>query len=207
MSEPDVQQKNQRTLILVLILVGAMLGLAFASVPLYRLFCQITGYGGTTQVAQAFPEEIVDREMKIFFDARISPQLEWEFEPEIRHASLKLGEKGITNYIAFNPTDKPLFGTAIYNVTPSKAGQYFHKVQCFCFQEQLLNPDQRVNMPLLYFVDPALNDDPELDDVTSITLTYTFFKAESEAYDEAMDEYLERPDEAISPMGVPIVNE
>lgn len=193
--------KNTKTLLSAFVVVLLMVGLSFASVPLYDLFCRVTGFGGTTQEAEAFPDEVSGRKIRVFFDARVAPDLPWDFEPEIREVEVHIGEKGIMNYFSKNTHDRPVAGTAVYNVTPEKMGQYFHKVQCFCFEEQILTPGQEMNMPLFFFLDPEMLNDPNLDDVKAVTLSYTFFKTESDALDAAMEEYYNRPEEAISPMG------
>ncbi len=157
------------------VMVCGMVGLSFAAVPLYELFCQVTGYGGTTQVSEAMPDEILEREMKIRFDANVSPDLPWAFKPDQRQVSVKLGEPTLIFYVATNEAEVATAGTATFNVTPQKAGQYFNKVQCFCFTEQLLNPGQRMDMGVSFFVDPALAEDPNMAEVKTITLSYTFF--------------------------------
>lgn len=156
-------------------LVCGMVGLSFAAVPLYELFCQVTGYGGTTQVSEAVPDEILEREMKIRFDANVSPDLPWAFQPDQRQVTVKLGEPTLIFYVAQNEAEVATAGTATFNVTPQKAGQYFNKVQCFCFTEQLLNPGQTMDMGVSFFVDPALAEDPNMAEVKTITLSYTFF--------------------------------
>ncbi|MCB1591106.1 MAG: cytochrome c oxidase assembly protein [Alphaproteobacteria bacterium] len=181
--------KNRKVGLIVLGVVLAMTGLAFASVPLYSLFCRVTGYGGTTQVAALLPDRILERRLTIRFDANVSPNLDWDFKPEIPHVSVRLGEKGVIAYLARNRAQKPETGMAVYNVTPLKAGPYFNKIQCFCFGEQTLKGGESVSMPVLFFVDPAMDDDPDLDDVTEITLSYTFFKSESSELEEAMDTF------------------
>jgi len=158
-------------------LVFGMIGLAYASVPLYSLFCSVTGFGGTTQRASAAAAKTVDRKVTIRFNADTNMALPWSFRPERKDMVLKLGETGLAAYRAENKSDKPTVGTAVYNVTPDKVGQYFNKIECFCFTEQVLQPGQSVDMPVAFFVDPAMNDDPNMWDVTTITLSYTFFRA------------------------------
>ncbi len=172
---PKTSRRNTRTgLVLASVAVG-MVGLAFASVPLYRLFCQVTGFGGTTQVATEAPDAIVDRTMTVRFNADVDPKLPWTFQPNQRQVSVRVGESGLAFYTARNLSEAPLTGTATFNVTPLKAGQYFNKVQCFCFDEQRLEPGQEVEMAVSFFVDPAIMDDRNLDEVKTITLSYTFF--------------------------------
>lgn len=158
-------------------LVFGMIGLAYASVPLYSLFCSVTGFGGTTQRASAAAAKTLDRKVTIRFNADTNMALPWAFRPEQKDMVLKLGETGLAAYRAENKSDKPTVGTAVYNVTPAKVGQYFNKIECFCFSEQVLQAGQAVDMPVAFFVDPALNDDPNMEDVTTITLSYTFFRA------------------------------
>ncbi len=157
-------------------LVFAMVGLAFASVPLYRLFCQVTGFGGTTQVAESAPARVGERVFKIRFNADVHRDLPWRFQPEQREVSLKVGEPGLAFYRAQNLSKRPITGTATFNVTPLKAGQYFSKVQCFCFDEQTLAPGESARLGVSFFVDPAILEDANLDEVTAITLSYTYFR-------------------------------
>lgn len=187
----DLQKKNARTALTVFVIVATMVGLSFASVPLYNLFCRVTGWGGTTQVAAQFPPQgnIIDRVITVRFDANTADDLPWDFNPEHLSIDVRLGERGFINYISKNRSDNPVAGTAIFNVTPLKAGKYFHKVQCFCFGEQILNPNQEVNMPVLFYVDPAMHTDEGMDDVSTITLSYSFFKTESEDLERALDAF------------------
>ncbi len=173
----------------VFAIVFLMVGLAFASVPLYRLFCQVTGFGGTTMRADALPDQIIDREVVVKFDSNTSRNINWSFKPEKRQETVKLGQQGLIAFIAKNKDSIPTAGTAIYNVTPNKAGKYFHKIQCFCFGEQMLKPNEEMAMPVMFYVDPKMNDDREMDDVTSITLAYTFFPAESKELDNALEAF------------------
>ncbi|MBC6405711.1 MAG: cytochrome c oxidase assembly protein [Rhodospirillales bacterium] len=157
------------------LVVCGMVGLSFAAVPLYRLFCQVTGYGGTPQIADAVPDAPFERQMKIRFDANVAPGLPWQFEPEVRQVTVKIGEPTLIYYKARNMGELATAGTATFNVTPLKVGQYFGKVQCFCFTEQVLQPGQEIDMGVSFFVDPALAEDPNLDEVKTVTLSYTFF--------------------------------
>ena len=185
----DLQRKNVRVLLYSLGLVAGMVGLAFASVPLYDLFCRVTGFGGTTQTAQAAPDEVGERTFRIRFVSNIGRDLDWRFEPETREVTVRSGEPALVSYWAENLSERPLAGTAVYNVTPASAGLYFNKTQCFCFQEQVLTAGQGVDMPVYFFVDPQIENDPELDTVTTITLSYTFYPTESDALDEAIEDY------------------
>jgi cytochrome c oxidase assembly protein subunit 11 len=157
-----------------------MIGLSFAAVPLYRLFCQVTGYAGTTQRADAPSAQATDRVISIRFDANIASELKWSFQPVENRIDLRIGENRLAFYKAVNRTDTPLTGTATFNVTPELAGAYFNKVDCFCFTEQALGPGQEVDMPVSFFIDPAILDDPDARNIEEITLSYTFFKVEME---------------------------
>ncbi|WP_411817065.1 cytochrome c oxidase assembly protein [Hyphococcus sp. DH-69] len=170
------QAKNQKTAMIVSAVVAGMIGLSFAAVPLYKAFCQVTGWGGTTQRAEAGAGQIVDRDVTVRFDATVGNGLSWRFKPEQVSQTLKIGETGLAFYEAENTTDHPVTGRATFNVSPAKAGLYFRKIECFCFTEQTLQPGEKVSMPVTYFVDPELAEDKQLDDVQTITLSYTFFK-------------------------------
>ena len=154
--------------------VAGMTGLAFASVPLYRLFCQVTGYQGTTQRADAGADRVLDREVVVRFDANIS-SLDWTFRPEVPQVHVKLGEIATVNFIAENTGPQESVGTATFNVQPDMAGLYFNKIECFCFTEQALKPGERIAMPVQFFVSPDLEDDRDLKAARTITLSYTFF--------------------------------
>ncbi len=172
----DVQQRQHRTVALLLAgLVVGMVGMAYAAVPLYDLFCRVTGYGGTTNTAEMAPAAVIDRTMTIRFDSNINRGLAWEFKPVELSQEIKVGESGLAFYQARNLTNETLVGTATYNVTPQSAGYYFNKIDCFCFTEQVLRPGETVDMPVTYFVDPEIEDDKNLDHVTTITLSYTFY--------------------------------
>ena len=176
------RRRNRAMLIGLLGLAFGMVGLAYASVPLYTLFCQVTGYGGTTQRADAAPGVVLDRTVTVRFNADVNGALGWSFRPNQREITVKLGETQIASYRAESRASTPTVGTAVFNVTPQKAGAYFNKIECFCFTEQVLEPGQTIDMPVAFFVDPALAEDPNLEDVKTITLSYTFFRAkEAEA--------------------------
>jgi cytochrome c oxidase assembly protein subunit 11 len=153
----------------------SMLGLAYASVPLYRLFCQVTGFGGTTQRAEAAPEQVTGKTISVRFDANTSPALGWKFHAVQTAMKVKVGEQNMAYYRAVNVLDKPLTGTAVFNVTPVNAGIYFNKIQCFCFTEQTLQPGESVDMPVVFFVDPDMLNDPDAVNIKEITLSYTFY--------------------------------
>ena len=174
----QAQKRKQKTLLLAMSVVFFMGALSYASVPLYKLFCQVTGYGGTTQVVENTSDKILDRSIIVRFDANVNPALDWKFLPTQRSLELSLGENALAFYRAENTGSTPVVGTATFNVTPDKAGIYFNKVECFCFQEQLLAPNQIIDMPVSFFIDPDMANDPNLDGVTTITLSYTFFKSQ-----------------------------
>ena len=170
------ERRNARTALILSSVVAGMIGLSFASVPLYRIFCQVTGFGGTTQVAEAAPGGISDRMIEVRFNADVDPDLPWSFQPVERSVTLRIGEPGLAYYRARNLSDRPITGSATYNVTPFKAGYYFDKVQCFCFIEQVLQPGEELDMAVSFFVDPSMLEDRNLDEVKTITLSYTFFR-------------------------------
>ena len=155
-------------------LVVFMLSMSFAAVPFYDWFCRVTGFGGVTQTASEESDTILEREMGIRFDASLESGMPWEFKPVERTMTVKIGETGLAFYEAYNPTDKPVAGTASFNVYPYSAGYYFNKVQCFCFEMQVLQPGERVEMPVTFFVDPEIVEDIEAKYVENITLSYTF---------------------------------
>lgn len=165
------------TVVCLLALLGAMGTLTAYSVELYEVFCRVTGYGGTTQVAERTSDRVIDRHITIRFNADTHSGLKWRFEPVQDSITIRAGQQAMAFYRAQSHAASPVVGTATFNVTPSKAGQYFNKIDCFCFTEQTLDPGQSADMPVLFFVDPAIVDDPHLDDVTTITLSYTFFEA------------------------------
>jgi cytochrome c oxidase assembly protein subunit 11 len=169
--------RNRTVVLLSLGVVAAMFGLVAASVPLYQLFCQVTGFGGTTQRAEAPSAVVSDRTITVRFNADVNSRLPWRFHPEQRDLTLAIGESGLAFYQASNLSPRAITGTATFNVTPYKAGPYFNKIECFCFTEQTLQPGETVDMPVTFFIDPAILDDPNLADVHTITLSYTFFEA------------------------------
>ena len=172
------ERQNRRTALWASGIIVGMLGLTAASVPLYDLFCRVTGYGGTTQVAAAAPDTVKDHTIRVSFNADRQPDLPWRFQPMQRRMEVKVGENHLAFYEAENRSDVPIVGRAVYNVTPFKVGGYFAKVHCFCFEEQLLMPGERVEMPVSFFVDPAILDDANASGVREITLSYTFFMDE-----------------------------
>ena len=181
--------KNTRTLLSVFGLVAVMIGLAFASVPLYSLFCRVTGWGGTTQTASSAPDTILERTVTVKFNADTDQNFAWDFQPEQRDITVQIGAQALVAYQARNDSAKPLTGTAVYNVSPPKVGKYFHKTECFCFQEQTLAPNKSVSMPIVFYIDPAFDTDPYMDDVRVITLSYTFYESETKALDDALEDF------------------
>ncbi len=173
--------RNLRTALLGGLLVCSMTGLAFASVPLYRLFCQVTGFAGTTQRADGAraPGAVAGKSVIVRFDANTSSALPWEFKPERNTETVTIGARDMAFYTAKNLSDRPVTGTATFNVTPVQAGQYFTKIQCFCFTEQILKPGEEVRMPVVYYVDPKILDDPDAAKISEITLSYTFYPVDS----------------------------
>ncbi len=177
----NVKGKNVRTAAILFSVVAGMVGLSYASVPLYQLFCQVTGIGGTPGVQSSAPETATDISFNVRFDSNTSPDLPWRFTPLQREIKLKLGEEKLAFYQATNTSDHPITGTATFNVTPLKAGQFFVKIDCFCFTEQVLQPGETVEMPVSFFVDPAIYDDVNTRDVKTITLSYTFYPVKTDA--------------------------
>ena len=169
---------KRRTLVILASVVGLMVGLAYASVPLYKLFCQVTGYGGTTQVSNDAATHIVaGHPITVRFDANVNRALAWKFVPVDPPVTLNPGEEIVINYRATNIGDAASVGTSTFNVTPAKAGAYFMKIDCFCFQEQNLKPSESIDMPVRFFIDPEIVADKNVVDVKDITLSYTFFPA------------------------------
>jgi cytochrome c oxidase assembly protein subunit 11 len=157
------------------LMVLSMAGLSFAAVPLYRLYCQVTGYQGTTQKAEKASDVVLDRVVKVHFDANIAAELPWKFEPMQSSLEVKVGENTLAFYKATNNSDRPTTGTAVFNVTPDSVGMHFNKVQCFCFTEQRLKPGQSIEMAVSFFVDPAFAADEETKNLSELTLSYSFY--------------------------------
>ena len=171
---PDLRRKA-----IPLVAVGlGMAGLAWAAVPLYDMFCRVTGFGGTTQVATEGSDRVLERMVTVRFDASTVRGMPWEFRPVQTKIQLRIGETALAFYEAYNPTDRVIAGTASYNVSPFSVGGYFTKIDCFCFTEQVLQPGERVTMPVTFYIDPEMVDDPETEGVTTITLSYTFYETE-----------------------------
>lgn len=171
----DPKQKTVLQTVGVVVLMGA---LAWASVPFYDWFCRVTGFGGTTATADAGSDVILDQTIKVRFDASIERGMAWEFKPVEREMEVRIGETGLAFYEAYNPTNRPIAGTASYNVAPYDAGGYFTKVDCFCFEQQVLAPGERVMMPVSFYVDPEIVEDRDAKFIKVITLGYTFYETD-----------------------------
>ena len=174
---PVVSKKSKnKTLIQTVSVVIFMGAMAWASVPFYDWFCRVTGFGGITQVAESGSDTVLSETMKVRFDASLERNMPWEFKPAQREMEIQIGATGLAFYEAYNPTDRPVAGTASYNVTPYEAGGFFSKIDCFCFEEQILMPGERVQMPVTFFVDPEIVDDRDAKYTKVITLSYTFYE-------------------------------
>ena len=173
-------QRNGRVVAGCVAAVAAMGALSYAAVPLYRMFCQATGFGGTTQRAEKAPDQIFDRKITVRFDANVTPGMAWVFEPEQQTVDVKVGESTLAFYKAGNSASETITGTASFNVSPDVAGRYFSKIECFCFKEQTLKAGETVDMPVSFFIDPAIMNDKDADSVREITLSYTFYPAAAE---------------------------
>lgn len=170
--------RELRTALLAVLGVCFMTGLGFASVPLYRMFCAVTGINGTTQRGIEAPGAVGSK-IRINFDANISPRLPWKFRPENPSDTIDIGARDMAFFLATNTSSKPVTGTATFNVTPDQAGKYFTKIECFCFTQQTLQPGETVRMPVIFYVDPAITKDEDARDIRTITLSYTFYPVDS----------------------------
>ncbi|MGE3529706.1 MAG: cytochrome c oxidase assembly protein [Methyloceanibacter sp.] len=174
------QRKRHGTVALTLAgLVAAMVGLSFAAVPLYRMFCQVTGFGGVPQRADAAPVQVIDRAIQVRFDANVDRGLPWSFAPVEREIDIKIGETTLAFFKAVNNSNAAVKGTAVFNVVPERAARYFNKIECFCFKEQTLAPGQSIEMPVTFFVDPKIVDDDDTKNISEITLSYTFYRSDA----------------------------
>jgi cytochrome c oxidase assembly protein subunit 11 len=171
--------KNARIAWTLVLVIAGMLGMAYAAVPLYQAFCKATGFAGTPLVAQSDDRPVIKRTVEVRFDTNVDPNLSWRFEPEQREVKVHLGEEKLVFFKATNLSQRPIVGTATYNVTPERTAGWFNKIQCFCFTEQLLKPGQSVDMPVVFFVDPDMDKDRRYDDINTITLSYTFYEAKT----------------------------
>jgi cytochrome c oxidase assembly protein subunit 11 len=192
---PDsIVRRNRRTLVICTVTVFAMIGLSFAAVPLYRMFCQVTGFGGTPLISKAEldPSEATGRMIKVRFNADTDQRLPWQFHADQVEMNVEIGRSALAYFNVKNRAARPTIGMAVYNVSPPKAGEYFHKVQCFCFNAQALAAGESVDMPVLFYVDPSILDDRKMEDVDTITLSYTFFPADQDDLDEKVGAYYDR---------------
>jgi cytochrome c oxidase assembly protein subunit 11 len=182
MTDEPLQRTNDKNLrmgLTLIVVVGAMIGAAYAAVPLYYAFCAATGFGGTTQVASGNPKGVIARDMTVRFDSNVEGVLPWKITPS-KPVTAKIGEVQTINFIAHNFSNRPVTGQAIFNVVPEQTGIYFNKIECFCFTQQTLKPGETVEMPVTFFVDPDLDKDPDLKTLQAITLSYTFYAVKSE---------------------------
>jgi len=182
--QTSMSSRNRSNLVVgasCLAVFAAMVGVSFAAVPLYAMFCQVTGYGGTTQRVTQYSDTVLDRDITIRFDANVSGGLPWDFKPEQRDVTLKIGETTQIAYSAQNLFNIPTSGRASFNVSPPLAGSYFNKVECFCFTDTTLKPGETLDMPVVFYIDPEIVNQPELAHIKTITLSYTFFPIEPES--------------------------
>ena len=184
MTQPNRHRMSMTAAIAVAVIAG-MTGLAFSAPLLYDAFCRVTGYGGTTQTAAAAPARALERRIEVRFDSNIAPGLPIEFAPSQRSESLRIGETGLAFYRIRNLSDEPVVARATYNVTPHVAGQYFAKLECFCFQDRTLAPGEEAELPVVFFVDPEIASDPDTSSIGTLTLSYTFFRSTAQIAPEA----------------------
>ncbi len=176
-NQNNLKAQNKKVIFIITFIGMLMLSLSYAAVPLYDIFCRVTGFGGTTQIASSAPGSSGHPNINIRFESNITDSLNWDFYSKTKTVKIPMGEEKTVYYFAKNLSDEPIVGTATFNVTPAKAGQYFMKIDCFCFVEQLLNPGESMNMPVTFFIDPDLYKDENVQEVNEITLSYTFMKS------------------------------
>ena len=176
-NQNNLKAQNKKVIFIITFVGMLMLSLSYAAVPLYDIFCRVTGFGGTTQIASSAPGSSGHPNINIRFESNITDSLNWDFYSKTKTVKIPMGEEKTIYYFAKNLSDEPIVGTATFNVTPAKAGQYFMKIDCFCFIEQLLNPGESMNMPVTFFIDPDLYKDENVQEVNEITLSYTFMKS------------------------------
>ena len=176
-NQNNLKAQNKKVIFIITFVGMLMLSLSYAAVPLYDIFCRVTGFGGTTQIASSAPGSTGHPNINIRFESNITDSLNWDFYSKTKTVKIPMGEEKTIYYFAKNLSDEPIVGTATFNVTPAKAGQYFTKIDCFCFVEQLLNPGESMNMPVTFFIDPDLYKDENVQEVNEITLSYTFMKS------------------------------
>ena len=176
-NQNNLKAQNKKVIFIITFVGMLMLSLSYAAVPLYDIFCRVTGFGGTTQIASSAPGSTGHPNINIRFESNITDSLNWDFYSKTKTVKIPMGEEKTIYYFAKNLSEEPIVGTATFNVTPAKAGQYFMKIDCFCFVEQLLNPGESMNMPVTFFIDPDLYKDENVQEVNEITLSYTFMKS------------------------------
>ena len=176
-NQNNLKAQNKKVIFIITFIGMLMLSLSYAAVPLYDIFCRVTGFGGTTQIASSAPGSTGHPNINIRFESNITDSLNWDFYSKTKTVKIPMGEEKTIYYFAKNLSDEPIVGTATFNVTPAKAGQYFMKIDCFCFVEQLLNPGESMNMPVTFFIDTDLYKDENVQEVNEITLSYTFMKS------------------------------
>ena len=176
-NQNNLKAQNKKVIFIITFIGMLMLSLSYAAVPLYDIFCRVTGFGGTTQIASSAPGSTGHPNINIRFESNITDSLNWDFYAKTKTVKIPMGEEKTIYYFAKNLSDEPIVGTATFNVTPAKVGQYFMKIDCFCFVEQLLNPGESMNMPVTFFIDPDLYKDENVQEVNEITLSYTFMKS------------------------------
>ena len=176
-NQNNLKAQNKKVIFIITFVGMLMLSLSYAAVPLYDIFCRVTGFGGTTQIASSAPGSSGHPNINIRSESNITDSLNWDFYSKTKTVKIPMGEEKTIYYFAKNLSEEPIVGTATFNVTPAKAGQYFMKIDCFCFVEQLLNPGESMNMPVTFFIDPDLYKDENVQEVNEITLSYTFMKS------------------------------
>lgn len=193
MTREELQRRNKKTGMIVLGVIAGMVLLSYASVPLYRIFCQVTGYGGQANMGKEATGEIFDREMTIRFNSDVNPNLPWEFKSDVPSIKLKVGQEALVTFTARNLSREAVAGTAMYSISPMATGVYLNKTQCFCFNYQLIAPGETVQFPVVLHIDPKIMEDRQQEDVKTMTLSYTFFKADSPELEEALEAFYNDP--------------
>lgn len=187
--DDDLIRRNQRMGLTVLAVVVGMIGMSFLSVPLYTLFCRVTGFGGQAFLAEAPSGEVFDRQITVRFNTDVSPDLDWTFKADQPSLTVKVGQEAMASFSATNNASRPVAGTALFNVLPEAAGRFFDKTQCFCFDYQMIAPGETVHFPVMFYIDPGIMKVAELDDVKTITLSYSFFRADSPELEHALEAF------------------
>ncbi len=192
----DLNRRNRRTVLVILCVIAGMGALSYESVRLYRLFCKITGSGGQATLAEAPSGEVFDREITVRFNSDVNPNLPWEFKPDVPFVKVKVGQEVLVSFTAINKSNQPVAGTAVYNVAPDTAGIYMNKTQCFCFNYQLIAPGKTAHFPVVFYIDPKIMKDKEQKGLKTMTLSYTFFKADSPELEQALEAFYNDPKSA-----------